>query len=182
LASSWSSTNCMSLRGHTSTHSAVRGTERPSGHGRRPATGMGGSPCGSGSPSPGYLGQAVRSANWGVGMTTAFASSACSRAKARRADRSSAVSASSSTVCVDDHARYSLVTFSCTARRSHGSYVRPFFLHFLLSALGGSLGSRMCCHMESSEGQSGSDHPSGLDSSGPGTSSAGRSLNRSAAG
>jgi hypothetical protein len=55
LASSWSSTNCMSLRGHTSTHSAVRGTERPSGQGRRPVTGMGGSLCGSGSPSPGYL-------------------------------------------------------------------------------------------------------------------------------
>jgi hypothetical protein len=112
FASSWSSWNCMSSSGHTSNHSAVRGTERPSRRGRRPVTGMGGSPCGSGSPSPGYLGRTVRSANWGVGTTTFFAHSASCRANEWYAIRSSLLRVSSTTVCDVDRARYSLVAFS----------------------------------------------------------------------
>jgi hypothetical protein len=66
LASLWSSLKHMSLRGHTSYHSAFLGTEQPSGWGKRPVTGMGGSPCGSGSPSPLYFGWSGNSTNWGV--------------------------------------------------------------------------------------------------------------------
>jgi hypothetical protein len=110
-----------------SNHSAIRGTEWPSGRGRHPVMGMGRSPCGSGSPSPGYLGRTVRSANWGVGMTTFFARSARSRANERSAIRSSLLRASSTTVCDVDRARYSLVAFSQPAARLGLTVVSPFF-------------------------------------------------------
>jgi hypothetical protein len=77
----------MSSRGHTSTQLAGHGTEWPSGRGKCPVTGMGGSPCGSGSPSPGYLVQSGSSMNWGVGMTMFLACFACCRAKALVANR-----------------------------------------------------------------------------------------------
>jgi hypothetical protein len=84
----------MSLRGHTLTQSAISGTERPSGWGKCSITGMEGSPCSRGSPSPGYLGRMVRSVNWCVGMTTFLASSSCCRVKERLAIQSLDFSAS----------------------------------------------------------------------------------------